>query len=226
MLPTVLPHMVGVDVGARIIPAHEVGGDLFDLFVLDDETLGLVIGDVCGKGIPAALYMAETRSLLRATATPDASPDVVLRRVNAHLRALNSSSMFVTCVYARLHLPTRTLLVARAGHEYPLCYTAAGTPRPLPYAVGQPLGMLPEPAIDVQRHALAAGDTVLLYTDGVTEATNATGAFFERERLHTTMQAAPRTAQDLCDVIVQQVAAFQGVAPQADDITLVAARLG
>jgi phosphoserine phosphatase RsbU/P len=115
--------------------------------------------------------------------------------------------------------------MARAGHEYPLLYGSNGAPRLLPRAVGQPLGFLEDPAIDVQTLALELGDTLLLYTDGITEATDPMGAFFGGERLSA---AAPTvsatTAQAFCDQIVGQLAAFQGDARQADDITLVALR--
>lgn len=225
MLPDVLPQMPGVDLGASIIPAREVSGDFFDLFPLDDQTLGIVIGDVCGKGMAAAIYMAETRSLIRAAAGMPEPPAQVLRLVNRLLRDMNSGSMFVTSILARLHIPTRTVAMARAGHEYPLIYAADGTPRPQPRAVGQPLGILEDPAIDVQQYTLAPGDTLLLYTDGVTEATDAAGAFFEGARLHAAICSAPATtAQGLCDHIVRRLATFQGAAPQADDITLVVVR--
>ncbi|MBC8075686.1 MAG: SpoIIE family protein phosphatase [Chloroflexales bacterium] len=226
MLPDVLPQVPGIDLGASIIPAREVSGDFFDLFLLDDQTLGIVIGDVCGKGMAAALYMAQTRSLLRAAAGMPEPPAQVLRLVNRLLRDMNSGSMFVTGILARLHLPTRTMVAARAGHEYPLIYAADGTPRLQPRAVGQPLGILEDPAIDVQQYTLAPGETLLLYTDGVTEAADPTGAFFECERLHAAVCSAQAaaTAQGLCDHIVQRLTTFQGVAPQADDITLVAVR--
>ncbi len=224
MLPTELPQLAGFELGARIIPAHEVGGDFFDVFALDKETLGVVIGDVCGKGMPAALYMAQTRSLIRAEARQSASPAEVLLRVNQHLRELNTGDMFVTTMFGRLSCPTQTFAVARAGHEYPLAWRADGTDLPTPREIGQPLGLFTHPALDVQTYALLPGDTLLLYTDGVTDAMNSTGAFFARERLHDAIRTAPSTAQSLCDHIVEMVAVFQETAPQADDITLVALR--
>jgi sigma-B regulation protein RsbU (phosphoserine phosphatase) len=225
MLPTELLRVAGANLGARFLPAREVAGDFYDLFLLDEEHLGFVIGDVCGKGIAAALYMAETRALLRASAAPDAPPDAVLHEVNRHLLALNGGAMFVTAVYGRVHIPSGRIALARAGHEYPLVYTAGWALREQPRAVGQPLGILEEPALDVQSLLLDAGDTLLLYTDGVTEATNASGAFFERARLQAAVcSAQAATAQDLCDHIVREVAAFQGDASQADDLTLLALR--
>lgn len=225
MLPTELPQRAGIALGARIIPAHEVGGDFYDVFALDNDTLGVVIGDVCGKGMPAALYMAQTRSLIRAEARLSTSPAEVLLRVNQHLRELNTGTMFVTTVFGRLDCPTQTFAMARAGHEYPLAWRADGMDLSAPRGIGQPLGLFADPALDVQTHALMPGDTLLLYTDGVTDATNPAGAFFAQERLRAVIRAAPTTtAQGLCDQIVETVVAFEATAPQADDMTLLAVR--
>ena len=225
MLPDALPQVPGIDLGARIVPAREVSGDFYDIFMVNDDSLGVLIGDVCDKGMPAALYMAQARSLLRAATGLPEPPAEVLRLVNRLLREMNRGTMFVTCILVRLHLPTRMLEVARAGHEHPLLYGGDGAPRPLPQAIGQPLGVVADPVIDRQTRVLAPDETLLLYTDGVTEATDARAAFFGGERLDSTVRAASgATAQELCDHIVQQVAAFQGTARQADDITLVALR--
>lgn len=225
MLPRVLPDVAGIDLGVWSIPAYEVGGDFFDIFVLDDETLGVMIGDVVGKGIPAALYMAQTRSLIRAEALQSTSPATVLRRVNAALQALNSGTMFVTVLYGRLQHATRTLITARAGHEYPLVWAADGSELIGARAVGQPLGLLAEPALDVQARTLLPGDTLVLYTDGVTDTTNAAGDFFAQEGVKEAVRSAgATTAQELCDHIVQRLVTFQGAAQQPDDITLVVVR--
>ncbi len=222
MLPTVLPDVAGIDLGVRSIPAYEVGGDFFDVFVLDDETLGVVIGDVVDKGMPAALYMAQTRSLIRAEASLSTSPETVLRRVNATLQELNRSDMFVTVLYGRLQHATRTLVTARAGHEYPLVWARDGTELTGARALGQPLGLLPEPAIDVQCRTLLPGDTLLLYTDGVTDMVNPAGDVFELDGLHTAVHSATgMTAQELWNHLVQRVVAFQETAQQHDDMTLV-----
>ncbi len=225
MLPDALPQLEGIDLGARIIAAREVSGDFFDLFLISDATLVIVIGDVCGKGLPAALYMAQSRSLLRAVAGLPEPPEVLLRMVNDLLHTMNSGTMFVTSILARFDTGARELQLARAGHEYPLLYGADGGLRPLPRAVGQPLGMLENPQIDGQRLTLAPGETLLLYTDGVTDATDAGGEFFGIERLHAAVRGAlALKAQGICDHVVERLAAFQGASLQADDITLVAIR--
>ncbi len=222
MLPKVMPDVAGIDLGVRSIPAYEVGGDFFDVFVLDDETLGVVIGDVCGKGMPAALYMAQTRSLIRAEAPLSTSPETVLRRVNRHLQDLYSGDMFVTVLYGRLQHATRTLVTARAGHEYPLVWAADGTELTGARGPGQPLGLLPDPLLDVQARTLLPGDTLLLYTDGVTDVVSPAGEFFGLACLREAVTTATSmVAQELCEHVVQRVADFAATAPQPDDMTLV-----
>lgn len=222
MLPASMPDVAGIDLGVGSIPAYEVGGDFFDVFVLDAETLGVVIGDVVGKGIPAALYMAQTRSLIRAAARLSSSPETVLRRVNAALQELNRTSMFVTVLFGRLEHATRRLVTARAGHEYPLVWAGDGSELIGPRALGQPLGWLPNPALDVQARTLLPGDTLILYTDGVTDTVNPAGDFFGVDGLRAAVQSAgSMTAQDLCGYIVQQLSDFRETAAQPDDMTLV-----
>ncbi len=222
MLPATMPNVAGIDLGVRSIPAYEVGGDFFDVFELDAETLGVVIGDVVDKGMPAALYMAQTRTLIRAEARLSTSPETVLRRVNATLQELNRSSMFVTVLFGRLEHATRRLVTARAGHEYPLVWAGDGSELTGARALGQPLGWLPNPAIDVQARTLLPGDTLVLYTDGVTDAVNPAGDFFGLDGLHAAVQTAgSTTAQDVCDHIVERATAFRETAPQPDDMTLI-----
>jgi serine phosphatase RsbU (regulator of sigma subunit) len=225
MLPQTMPHLAGFECCARMVPAREVGGDFFDLFALDDDTLGIVIGDVCGKGIPAALYMAQTRSMIRAEAFRAASPAEALQMVNRQLLEMNSSGMYVTVVYGQLCRSTRRFVTARAGHEWPMLWDAHGAPIAYERGVGHPLGLLPEPAIDVQNITLPAGSTLLLYTDGATEAANPAGSFFGRDGLSATLKGASASAAPaLCDALLQAVNAHTGLAPQADDITLVVVR--
>jgi serine phosphatase RsbU (regulator of sigma subunit) len=222
-LPRTLPRLPSVDLGARMVPAREVAGDFFDVFPNGEGTLGLVVADVCGKGMPAAIFMALTRSLLRAEASRTAFPAEALRNVNQHLLEMNAAGMFVTILYGLLQPATHTFAYARAGHEPPLLWDALGAPQPPARTNGHPLGLLPDPDLDLQVVCLPQGGTLLLYTDGVTEATDARDDFFGVERLHMAVRdllSAP--AQQLCDGLVEALAAYRGVAPQADDITLVA----
>jgi sigma-B regulation protein RsbU (phosphoserine phosphatase) len=225
ILPRRLPALPGIDVGARMVTAREVGGDFFDAFPLGAHQLGLVVGDACGKGMPAAIFMALTRSLLRAEASRATSPEVTLRNVNRHLQDMNDAGMFITVLYGIFRSATRQFAYARAGHELPLACGPSHELLAPPRAHGHPLGLFPEPALDVQTMRLPPGGTLLLYTDGVTEATDAQGDFFGLERTGAALRAHQEApAQSLCDRLVDDLALFRGAAPQADDITLLALR--
>jgi sigma-B regulation protein RsbU (phosphoserine phosphatase) len=167
--------------------------------------------------------MALTCSLVRVEATHIAAPAELVRRVNQHLLERNARGMFVTLVYGVLQQATRELVYVRAGHEMPLVWDRAGVLLPVTRGLGHPLGFLPEPALDLQTVILPPGSRLLLYTDGVTEATDDQGQFFGLERLLATAHShLAGTAQDLCDHVVQTVMGYQPPAAQADDITLVA----
>ncbi len=222
MLPRTLPHLEGVDVGALMIPARAVGGDFYDVIPLDEDRLGIVIGDVSGKGVPAALFMALTQSMIRALAKADQEPDEVLSCVNRHLFEMNAGSMFVTLLYGVLHRKTREFTYVRAAHEYPLLWNQAGEMIPAPEDHGLPLGLFPNPIFEKQTLTLPPNSTLVLFTDGVTEATNQAEEFFGIERLTALIPSCPdHTAQGLCHYIVEQLSNFHGNTPQADDITMV-----
>jgi serine phosphatase RsbU (regulator of sigma subunit) len=226
MLPRKLPSPLGYDIGARMVAARMVGGDFYDIFPLDTDTLVIAIGDVSGKGVPAALFMTLVCSLLRAESARAETPEAALRSVNRHLAIWNAKSMFVTVLYCVLHLPTRMLTFVRAGHDLPLVYDANGDVLPIERGWGHPLGLFPTPLLDTQTIALPPGSTMLLYTDGVTEAVTVQGDMFGPERL----RAALREHVDirptmLCDLLIDTLTAYSGGAPQADDITLVALRV-
>jgi serine phosphatase RsbU (regulator of sigma subunit) len=223
MLPRALPQPPGYDIGARMVAARMVGGDFFDVFALDTDTLAIAIGDVSGKGVPAALFMTLICSLLRAEAPRAASPEEALRSVNRQLSARNAKSMFVTILYGVLHLPTRNFTFVRAGHDLPLVYEDTGAPLPLKRGPGHPLGLFPAPLLDTHATTLPPGCTMLLYTDGVTEATDAQGVLFGPERLQAALREhRAASAQTLCERLIETLNGYQGAAPQADDITLVA----
>jgi phosphoserine phosphatase RsbU/P len=225
ILPRQLPAPQGFDLGARMVAAREVGGDFFDVFPLGGDSLGLVVGDACGKGMPAALFMALTRSLLRAEAARAPSPQAALHATNQHLAEISTAGMFITILYGVLSYSTGEFSYARAGHELPLLWDAAGLPLAQVRANGQPLGILPDPAIDVQTARLPPGGTLLLFSDGVTEATNAQGGFFGLERVQAAVEAhLELTAQQLCDQLVDTLTGYRGRSAQADDITLLAVR--
>lgn len=223
MLPRTLPIMAGFDFSACMVPARVVSGDFYDFISLDDDRLGVVVADVCGKSLPAALLMALTRSLLRAEASRDGSPSDVLLSVNRHLLDMNDSRTFVTMLYGVLHRQTRQFTYVRAGHELPLVVGPEGDIFVPEMGLGQPLGILPRPALDLQTVEIPRGGVLLLYTDGVTEAIDPQGQFFETERLYeTARQTSGATAQQTCDRLLEAITSHRGPAPQADDVTLVA----
>jgi len=226
MLPRALPRLAGLDIGARMVAARMVGGDFYDVFPLGPDRLGVVIGDVSGKGMPAALFMALVSSLLRTEALRgDTTPEQVLRIVNRHLLSRDARSMFVTLLYGVLGRETREFAFVRAGHEMPLLLDAAGTLLTPEMGRGHALGLFLNPVLDIQAVQLPAGGTLLLYTDGVNEAMDAHGQLFGTERIVAAMRGARQaSAQQLCDQIVQVVTEYRGLAAQADDITLVAVR--
>jgi serine phosphatase RsbU (regulator of sigma subunit) len=226
MLPRTLPYLAGCQFGARMEPARIVGGDFFDFIPLSAETVGIVVADVCGKGMPAALYMALTRGLLRAEVSQPVSAHVALQRVNQHLLDVSEAEIFVTVVYGVLHQTTHEFTYVRAGHTVPLLVDARGEVIMVDPGLGQPLGILPDPELDEQTVTIPPGGALLLYTDGVTEARDEQGGFFGVGRLHESVRANWQAgAQALCDQLLQLVMTYQGLAPQDDDLTLVAVQV-
>ena len=225
MLPTQLPRLPGLDLGACMIPARSVGGDFYDVLVLDDDQIGLVIGDVSGKGVPAALFMALTCSLLRAESRRGTTPEAALQAVNRQLLTYPTHSMFVTVLYAILRRSTGEFAYVRAGHELPLLLAADGADCSPQRRPGQPLGLFDNCLLDIQSLVLPAGGTLLLYTDGLNEAMTAEYEQFGREGVLATACAALDTsAQALCDQLVAAANAHSAGMPQHDDITLLALR--
>jgi phosphoserine phosphatase RsbU/P len=227
MLPRSMPDLPGIDLGALVLPAREVAGDFYDAFLLRPGTLAIIVGDVCGKGVPAALYAAQVRGLLRSEAARSARADQALLRVNELLIELNGDGMFVTLIYAVLEIESGHMTIARAGHEHPLLWDAGGARIPVSVGIGHPLGMIPDPAIDLQSVMLPPGGSMLLYTDGASEASSQDGTPFERDRLLAAAQSAfPTTASHICATILERLALFRGERPLEDDLTLVTLRVG
>ncbi len=226
MLPRKFPHCDGIHFGACAIPTRAVGGDFFDFIVLAEEKIGVVIGDVSDKGVPAALFMALTSNLIRAEARRGSSVTETLRRVNAHLMEINDAGMFVTVLFGVVDGAAQEFRYARAGHELPMLYDGHGESLPVPHDAGLPLGTSDEIVVDEQRLPLAPGSTLLLYSDGATDALDPGGAQFGVDRLRAAA-AAERTqpAQLLCDRLVESITAFRAGTPQYDDITLVAVQM-
>jgi phosphoserine phosphatase RsbU/P len=226
ILPKSRPQVPSLDFGMLIEPMESVGGDFFDFVVLDDERVGLVMGDVSDHGVPAAIFMALTYSLMRVEARRQSSPGDVLRAVNHQLQDMNDAGMFVTVLYGVINCVTREFHFARAGHELPLILDARRDPLPLKLGHGQFLGIFPEPLIDEQCITLPANSLVVMFTDGVTETHSPGGEMFGDERLQAVLYAGRNpTAQAACEAVLAEVRAFGDYAPQSDDITIIAVQV-
>jgi serine phosphatase RsbU (regulator of sigma subunit)/anti-sigma regulatory factor (Ser/Thr protein kinase) len=219
-LPKELPDLPGWQVAAYYSPAREVGGDFYDVIPLPDGRVGLVVGDVTDKGVPAALVMSATRSVLRASAQRLLEPGIVLERVNEHLFPDMPEKMFVTCLYGVLDPETGHLRFANAGHDVPYVRTADGVGELR--ARGMPLGLMPGMTYEEKETDLQPGDSVLLHSDGIVEAHDAERNMYGFPRLKETV-ARSGGSQDLIDAVLGDLAQFTGAATeQEDDITMVA----
>ncbi|MGO8921243.1 MAG: PP2C family protein-serine/threonine phosphatase [Stellaceae bacterium] len=220
MLPPPLPAEScdgRVELHADIRPAREVGGDFYDFFVIDEDRLGLAIGDVSGKGVPASLFLAITRTVIRLVARAEDDLAIGIGRANELLCAENASSMFATVFYGVLDCASGTLTYCNCGHNPPLVVRADGATEPLT-CTGLPLAMLPEAAYAKRSLTLAPGDRLLLYTDGVTEAMSAADVEFGDARLGAAIEEFRRgSARDLVEGTLQRVAEFSQGVPQSDD---------
>jgi sigma-B regulation protein RsbU (phosphoserine phosphatase) len=220
-LPSVFPASPAFAIHAAMWPAKEVGGDFYDVVTLPDGGVALMVGDASGKGVAAAIFVAMARSLLRAAITRGASPAQALAQANAALAADNPTMMFATAFVAILHPATGRLRYANAGHNPPRLIAASAGHRALGGADGIALGVVEDFVFEDREAMLAAGDRLLLFTDGVTEADRDDGSLFGDERLTEALVEAADGAPDaLVAEIAAAVACFAAGCPQADDITL------
>jgi serine phosphatase RsbU (regulator of sigma subunit) len=225
LLPKEVPDLEGYKLAAYYQPAREVGGDFYDFLKLDDEHLGLVVGDVTDKGVPAAIVMATTRTMLRASAQRLDSPGEVLKRVNDVIVRDIPPNMFITCLYAILNLKSGLLRYANAGHDLPYRRrrrrsSEAGGAEEL-RATGMPLGLLPGMSYEEKEIVLDRGDSVLFYSDGLVEAHDPERKMFGFPRLQGLVGAHPGGAT-MIDFLLEELAHFVGDSwEQEDDITLV-----
>ena len=218
-LPKELPDLPGWTVAAYYRPAREVGGDFYDVIPLPDGRVGFVVGDVTDKGVPAALVMSATRSVMRASAQRLLEPGVVLERVNEHLCPDMPPKMFVTCLYGVLDPATGRLRFANAGHDVPYVKTAHGVDDLR--ARGMPLGLMPGMDYEEKEALLEPGDSVLLHSDGIVEAHDPERGMFGFPRLKETVADSPG-GQALIDRVLADLERFTGPgAEQEDDITMV-----
>jgi sigma-B regulation protein RsbU (phosphoserine phosphatase) len=223
ILPDTLPLVEGYDFGGRILPARQVGGDFYDVFVLDTNKIGLLIGDVADKGVPSAIFMARAHALIIAEADSTMSPGEVLRHVNKHITRLEKSTQFVTALYGVLDINTGTFEYARAGHEPPLLLQADGTVHRLPHNPGMALGLWENIALDEYSLQLPKESMLMMFTDGMTDCRNPKGVPFGLEKIKTTLSGlSVATAQAACDQLFDTLMYYQSGAKQDDDVTLLA----
>lgn len=224
-LPDELPQLNRWDLDMRWETAREIGGDFYDIFTLGDNRLGLVIADVADKGLPAALYMTVARTLIRASAADASSTIKVLEEANRLLVNDSTDSMFITVVYAILALDTGELRYANAGHNRPLLYRRkTGKLEQLPKG-GIALGILDELGLVEHHLVIQPGDSLVLYTDGVTDLMSPTGEFFGEQRLHDVIREhGKERVQDMLEYLDDAMIEFRRGTPPVDDITLLAVR--
>ncbi len=214
------PERSELELFAAMLPAREVGGDFYDFFLVDDHHLGFVVGDVSGKGVPAALFMAVSRTFLKSIAMQGFAPSDCLERVNRLLSFDNRSEMFVSVFYGVLDLRSGAIEYSNGGHNPPMVLRRSGELERLVGTGGTVLGVLPGLTYRRGATALAPGEVIFLYSDGITEAMNADGECFAELRLAQSLDRScsgdPRV---LVDAVVEDVQRWAGSEPQSDDIT-------
>lgn len=225
ILPKIFPpflNMPQFDVFATIEPMREVGGDLYDFFLIDEERLLIMIGDVSGKGVPAALFMAVTKTLFKAVAAGETRVGKLMARVNDELCADNETGMFVTVFCGVLEVKTGRFEYANGGHNPPYVRRGDGRLEKLPLTGGMGLGVMDGMDYDTEVVELGQGDVLFLYTDGVTEAQDAAGEFYMEERLEAFLGALDcRSPREVVGRTMTEMQRFAAGADQADDITVV-----
>ena len=223
ILPTDFPDDPRYDLHAWMTPAREVGGDFYDFFKLENDRLAMVVADVSGKGVPAALFMMVSRTLMKGTAIGSSDPAKCMAEVNDLLAESNEESMFVTVFYTSFNPASGLLEYANGGHNLPFVVKASGEVRKVESESGLVLGVLPGFEFPGGSLELEPGDTFFLYTDGVTEAMNEDGEEFGDDALAKALaECAGASAEDVRRHVVEAVKEHAGEASQSDDITCLA----
>jgi len=224
MLPSTFPafpERKDFDLYADIIPAKEVGGDFYDFFLIDKKHLCFVIGDVSGKGIPAALFMALTKTHIKASSSRRRTPGDVLFRANNDLCHENESGMFCTLFYGILNTETGEVTYANAGHNPPYLVRTESDASQIETTGGIALGVMEEMPFETSTITLSKGDSIYLYTDGVNEAMNEKDEEYSYERLETFLNdCVEASVSETVEASLNSVKVFAGNAPQSDDITV------
>jgi sigma-B regulation protein RsbU (phosphoserine phosphatase) len=228
MLPTIFPPFPDrkeFDIFATMSPAREVGGDFYDFFFVDQNKLCFDIGDVCGKGIPAALFMAISKTLLKTEALRGLSPEEILTRVNDILSPDNEFSMFFTGFCVILNMENGEMLFANGGHNPPLICTADGEFQFIQMSKSLVVGVMPDVRFECQKLILKPDDVIFMYTDGVTEAENPEKNLFSSDRLKNCLSnLKDRDPTHIIKAIRDEIETFTRGTSQSDDITMLALR--
>jgi sigma-B regulation protein RsbU (phosphoserine phosphatase) len=217
------PQQKRFELDAFIETAQEVGGDFYDFFMIDSNKLGFVIGDVSGKGVPAAIFMAVSKTALKSTALRNLPADVCLQTINKTLTRESLAHMYVTVIFGILDIKNGVVEYCNAGHNAPYILKNDGNITPLQATGGIPLGYIEDYVYEKHSIRLEPGETIFFYTDGVTEALNSKEHEFTEQRLIQALKqhnAAPLSK--LNRSIVKEIKKFTGGIPQSDDITLLA----
>ena len=222
MLPREFPEREEFRLFASMDPAKEVGGDFYDCYLIDDDHLALTVADVSGKGVPAALFMAVSKTMLKNRTTVGGTPAEILKDVNNWLCEGNDSCMFVTVWHGILTISTGALISANAGHEYPGFRPGNGSFSLVRTEHGSPLGLMEDMEYQNEEYALSPGSAFFVYTDGVPEANASDGAMFGEDSLESVLSEV--TPEDAPDEIMKKVRhavdEFAGDTPQYDDLTM------
>jgi sigma-B regulation protein RsbU (phosphoserine phosphatase) len=226
MLPLIFPafpERQDFSVYAQLQPAREVGGDFYDFFFGDDQKFFLCVADVSGKGVPSALFMAVTKTLIKSRAATDFSPASILSHVNSDLSRSNDSCMFVTIFLAVLDVSSGRMTFTNAGHNPPYIKRADGSLERLDPRHGPVIGAMEGIAYGEDEVTIGPGDLLFTYTDGVTEAMDVDGSLYGEKRLAERLsQKEFESAEVMVDFVLDDVWEYQGEAEQADDVTVLA----
>ena len=227
ILPRIFPpfpeEAANMDIAASMNAAKDVGGDFYDFFRIDDDKIGFVIADVSGKGVPAAIFMAVSRTLIRATGIRGVTPSECISYSNDLLAKESANNMFVTVFYGIYNIKTGEVTYTNAGHNPPYLIKAGGTIEQLPLSKDIVVGALDDFQFSEETLQLEHGETLLLYTDGVTEAINVNDEEYGEKRLEETLKdVTQQNCQQIINTVKANVKTFAGEAEQSDDITLLA----
>ena len=226
ILPKEFPDCSNLEFGASITPMAQVGGDFFDFIPLGGDRFGIAIGDVTDHGVPAALFMMLTATLLRVICQQFSSPQEVLIEVNRRLMSMNEAGMFVTLLYGVFDCNDKSFRYARAGHELPIVFCSDGEIMQIDKKPGQPLGLFNSPSLDEHVLHLPENCLLMMYTDGVPNTLDQERQMFGMDRFFDVMKSIPRrNAQEICDEVISALEKYRGTETPYDDVTLVSIRV-